>query len=325
MKAAIVTDFSKPPHWGDMEKPTAGPGEVLVKVHASCVTNLVKMVAAGKHYTSVAQFPFAPGFDGIGVVESAGEGATDLIGKRIYFAAPRFPFGGLGEYSVAKKVLTALVPDDIDDITAAAVPNPAMSSWAALELRAKIQKGETVLINGSTGAAGSMALKIAQHLGASKIVVTGRNKKALDELVKAGASEAIVLEGEADALKGAFIAAIKKYQIDIVLDYIWGPSAEAILGAIAAIGSDHRIRFVQIGSMAGNEINLSAFVLRSTGVEILGSGLGSVPLPAVVGVIGKALSVTKQLNLDPDVRSVPISEVESQWNAEGKRAVFVFP
>lgn len=74
----------------------------------------------------------------------------------------------MAERTVVASVQCLAVPDDLDDITAAAIVNPGMSSWMAYRERAKLNAGETVLINGATGIAGRLAVQIAKHLGAKK-------------------------------------------------------------------------------------------------------------------------------------------------------------
>ncbi|WVM91132.1 zinc-binding dehydrogenase [Halopseudomonas pachastrellae] len=122
------------------------------------------------------------------------------------------------------------LPDDIDDITAAAIANPGMSSWAALTERAQLQQGEGVLINGANGASGRLAIRIARHLGAGRIVVTARNTAAEADLRALGADVFIALGQEPDALQAALRAEIDK-GIGVVLDYVWGSSAETIMQA----------------------------------------------------------------------------------------------
>ncbi len=82
-----------------------------------------------------------------------------------------------------------------------------------------------------------------------------------------------------DALVAAFREEIAGNKIDVILDYLWGAPAEAALAAIAKKGLDHasaRIRYIQIGNSAGPNISLPAAILRSSGLELLGSGFGSV-------------------------------------------------
>src|SRR5699024_1417307 len=107
-------------------------------------------------------------------------------------------------YTVVDSSHCIAVPDGLDDVTAAAIANPGMSSWAALTARAALQAGETVLVNGATGASGRLAVQIARHLGAGKIVVTGRNSEILKRLCSQGADAAISLLQSPEALEQAF-------------------------------------------------------------------------------------------------------------------------
>jgi NADPH2:quinone reductase len=70
------------------------------------------------------------------------------------------------------------LPEALEDETAAAIAIPGMSSWAAYVERAKLKAGETVLVNGATGASGRLAVQIAKRLGAKKIIATGRGERA---------------------------------------------------------------------------------------------------------------------------------------------------
>jgi NADPH:quinone reductase-like Zn-dependent oxidoreductase len=78
------------------------------------------------------------------------------------------------------------IPEGLDDVTAAAIANPGMSAWAALVERARLQPGETVLINGATGRAGRLAVQLAKYLGAGKVIATGRDEGELQELRSLG-------------------------------------------------------------------------------------------------------------------------------------------
>ena len=77
-----------------------------------------------------------------------------IDGVRVYFLLPRAPYGAFAEETVVSAQQCLPVPDDLDDVTAAAIANPGMSSWAALIDRARFAAGETVLVNGATGTAG---------------------------------------------------------------------------------------------------------------------------------------------------------------------------
>lgn len=114
-------------------------------------------------------------------------------------------------------------PDDISDVRAAAVATGGVAYWVALTRRAPIQPGATVLVN---GAAGGMAVQIARHFGAHRIVVVGRNRDRLNDL---DADIRIALDDDANAVLHAQF----DRSVDVTLDFLWGqPTARTI--AIAA-------------------------------------------------------------------------------------------
>lgn len=316
MKAAVVTDVSKAPTYADFPAPTPQPGELLVTVRASALSQLVRAQASGRHYTSPKP-PFAPGADGVGLLED---------GQRVYFAFPRNPVGAMAEQVCVQADCVVPLPDDIDDITAAAIANPGMSSWAALTERAQLQQGEGVLINGANGASGRLAIRIARHLGAGRIVVTARNTAAEADLRALGADVFIALGQEPDALQAALRAEIDK-GIGVVLDYVWGSSAETIMQAATSHApgeATQRIRFVNIGSLGGLNINLPAGLLRSTGLELMGSGLSSVSNADLVRCIGEMFKVMRHIGLEIDAVGRPLAEVEQVWTNSQDRSRVVF-
>jgi NADPH:quinone reductase-like Zn-dependent oxidoreductase len=172
MKAALVTEKGKTPIYADFKEPTPSQGESKISVTASALSQLTKGRASGSHYSASGQFPLIAGVDGVGRTES---------GQRVYFVLPTSPFGAMAEKTVVKTAQCVALPDGLDDITAAAIANPGMSSWAAFTERARLVAGETVLINGATGVAGRLAIQIAKHLGARKVIATGRNVDVLTQ------------------------------------------------------------------------------------------------------------------------------------------------
>lgn len=318
MKAAIVHDFDQPPRYGELDAPQALPGEVLVRVRAAALSQLVRAQASGKHYSSGKALPLVPGADGVGLLED---------GSRVYFAFPRAPIGAMAEVVAVDARNCVAVPDGIDDITAAAIANPGMSSWAALQERAHFKPGERVLINGAAGTSGRLAIQVAKHLGASRVVATARNPAVEAELRSLGADDFIRLDQPAEQLTAAFREEIEGRGIDVVLDYLWGPPAACILDALVSHGSGNaapRVRFVNIGALAGATLPLSPGVLRSSGLEMLGSGLGSVSNEGLVKVVGQLLNALKPANMKIDADAIPLSEVESSWlRSSARRIVFV--
>jgi NADPH:quinone reductase-like Zn-dependent oxidoreductase len=96
-------------------------------------------------------------------------------------------------------------PDDLDDITAAAIANPGMSAWAPMMGRAHLKTGETVWVNGATGTAGRLAVQLAENLRAAKVIATGRNEKELEAVKGLGADVTIPLtRGALHPLSGKY-------------------------------------------------------------------------------------------------------------------------
>jgi NADPH:quinone reductase-like Zn-dependent oxidoreductase len=226
----------------------------------------------------------------------------------------------MAEWTVVPSDQCVTIPDEIDDITAAAIANHGMSSWAAYQERAHLKAGETVLINGGTGTAGRLAVRIARYLGAKKVIATGRHQEALNEV---GADATILLQEDASALEASFKAQFDA-GIDVVIDYLWGASAVCILRAAAKVGPRSPLRFVQIGSTTGGDITLPSSVLRSIPIEITGSGLGSVSSPRLVHVIGELLRAAATEGFTLATSTVPLSEVEQAWNRGDKAGRIVF-
>ena len=311
MKAAIVEKAGQTPRYGDFREPEAASDEVRINVTAAALTPLARARAAGTHYSASGAYPFVAGVDGVG--------RTDA-GARAFFVMPRAPQGAMAERVTVPNGQWVGLPDNLDDQTAAAIANAGTSSWAALTERARLRSGETVLVNGATGASGQLAVRTARHLGASRVIATGRNQAVLDTL---GADAAVRLDGDEDAFRGA-VAEHFGAGVDVVLDYLWGPSARALLAAAAAGRRGVPIRFVQIGSIAGEEIALPAGILRSSGIELLGSGIGSLSLAQMMSAAKGVFAAATTAGLALDHRAVPLADVAAAWSeGEGARILFI--
>ncbi|HXS11284.1 MAG TPA: zinc-binding alcohol dehydrogenase family protein [Acidobacteriaceae bacterium] len=318
MNAALVESFQSPPRYASFDDPAPQPGESAIRVLAAGLHPIVKSLARGAHYGSTGQLPFIPGLDGVGRLDD---------GRRVFFGVARPPFGSMAERTLGKEPFLFPLPDAIPDATAAALGNPAMSSWAALSFRAKFVAGESILILGATGVAGQLAVQIAKRRGAARVIACGRNPEALMKTKSLGADATISLELPHDDLVAALRREIDA-GIDVVLDYLWGAPAEATLEAIARKGlsqKNARIRYIQIGSSAGAKIALDAAVLRSSGLEMLGSGFGSASLTDLAGSISEFFSEAANRPFEIGVRSFPLRDVASAWNEPdgGNRFVFI--
>jgi NADPH:quinone reductase-like Zn-dependent oxidoreductase len=318
MNAAVVHAFDALPRYTTFGDPVAADGELLVNVTSAGLHPIVKALARGTHYGSTGKLPFIPGVDGAGRLED---------GTRVYFGATRSPYGTFAERTVTAKRICIPLPDELDAVTAAGIANPGMSSWAALKARAKFAAGESVLILGATGIAGKLSVQIAKRLGARRVIAAGRNPQALEELKGLGADAVIPLAQEHDALVSAFRKEIIEDGVDVVLDYLWGQPAEAVLAAVAQKGLQHassRIRFIQIGNGAGPIISLPAATLRSSGLELLGSGFGSASMDEIMQAVRDFMQEAVRAPFQVNLKMVPLCDVESLWNTAEHNARLVF-
>ena len=319
MNAAVVRAFDAPPRYTSFDEPIAGDGEMLINVTAAGLHPIVKALANGTHYGSTGVLPFIPGVDGVGKTAD---------GRRVFFGIARPPYGSFAEKTATAAFMCLPLPDGLEDATAAGIANPGMSSSAALTARAEFKAGENVLILGATGSAGQLAVQIARRLGAGRIVAAGRNPAALEKLKSLGADAVIWLEQDQSALVEAFRQEIHGAGVDVVLDYLWGTPAEALLAAIAQKGLSHsssRIRFVQVGESAGKTISLPAATLRSSGVELLGSGFGSASMKQIFEAVAVFFKQAAETPFTTDIKPVPLRDVELLWatRESGERLVFV--
>ncbi|SEG60592.1 NADPH:quinone reductase [Bryocella elongata] len=317
MNAAVVTSYSQPPQYTTFDNPIPAEGEVLVQVRAAGLHQIVRSIAAGKHYMSTGKFPFIPGVDGVGIFPD---------GSRNYFGGARFPYGTMCEQTVITPAVVIPLPESIDDAMAAAIANPAMSSWFALD-RAGFVAGQSVLILGATGTSGQLAVQIAKHRGAGKVIATGRNPEALAKLKSLGADEVVSLDQPTEALVASLRDAMLANGVDVVLDYLWGSPAEAALNALGAKGvvkPGGRVRFVQIGNLAGETIALPAHTLRSTNIELLGSGFGSGSMNGIAEAIGGFFQLAATQKFEFSYKAVPLAEVTERWGEKDGTTRLVF-
>lgn len=324
MKAAVITSPGLAPVYADFKEPAVSDGFELVSVRASALSPFSKSRSSGAHYSSDGVFPCIAGADGVGL-------AAD--GHRVYFALPQAPFGSLAERSLVHARQCVPIPDALDDITAAAIANPGMSAWAALVERASLQPGETVLINGATGTAGRLAVQLAKYLGASTVIATARNEAELQQLRAVGADVVIpfALGAEhphgAEQYEQALIAAFAR-GIDVVVDYLWGTTARTIIVAIAKAIDDARpVRFVHVGGASGEEeVALPGAALRSSAIQLMGSGVKSIPFPRLLHAIQQVFSIVGTADLKIAVSPMPLASIDEAWNAPAKpRIVITLP
>ncbi len=322
MKAAVIYKKGEMPQYTDFAEPIIENDEqLLVSVKAAAIKHLDKSKASGKHYSTATanQTGKIIGGDGVGLLAD---------GTRVFALGVS---GMIAEKATIEKSRMVKLPDGIDDSIAAALPNAVAGSAMALRFRACMKEEETILINGATGFTGKVAVQVAKHYGAKKIIVTGRNEHSLQALLKLGADEIISVKQNDEQ----FITQIKKIHentpIDIIIDYLWGHTAELILASLKGKGSfTHKTRFVSIGAMTSDTIQLSAENLRSVDLQLSGSGLGSWTKDEMkklfTEIIPEMFQLAADKKLTVDTINVSLEDIEKLWDKDvpdGKRLVII--
>jgi NADPH:quinone reductase-like Zn-dependent oxidoreductase len=204
-----------------------------------------------------------------------------------------------------------------------------MSSWIALRKRIAFQPGHSVLVLGATGHAGQMAVQIAKHLGAGHVIAAGRDPERLATLTELGADVTVSLAGgRADSDRCDDTLGRPTAEVDVVLDYLWGPATERTMSAVITHRTDtsHPLTWIEIGSMSGLQITLPSAWLRAARLQLVGSGQGSVATREIAGELPALAAEISSGTYAIDAVAIPLSQVETTWNAPvvpGRRIVYV--
>lgn len=303
MHAAVVTTFAHPPEYREFPTPTAQTtDEMVVDVIAAGLHPRVRSQADGSHYTSTGALPLVPGIDGVGR-------APD--GTIRYFVLPDTTMGAMAERTVIDLRRSIVLPGGADPILVAAAMNPVMSAWLALRRRIDFQPGQSVLILGATGSSGRMAVQVAKQFGAAHIIAAGRDAQRLATLPKLGADTVVRIDN-ASAINDLAQAA---RDVDVVLDYLWGPITAEVMAGIATHRSDRGkpLTWIEIGSVAGGSAEILSAALRAVRLQIVGSGQGSVPTRDILAELPAIATEISSGGFGLDARTVPLADVEAAW------------
>lgn len=256
MKAVLCKAFGPPESLvlEEVDAPTAGPGQVLIDVHASAVNFPDVLMIEGK-YQNRPPFPFSPGGEIAGTVAALGEGVTGLaVGDRV--------FGGIGVGGFAEQVAvpaTAMrpMPDAMSFAKASGISTTYGTSYYALKQRAALKAGETLLVLGAAGGVGLAAVELGKAMGARVIAAASTDEK-LAIARKAGADELInYSDGE---LKDKVKALTDGRGADVIYDPVGGDLFDQCMRSVAWYG-----RVLVIGFAAGDipKVPINLILLKS--------------------------------------------------------------
>lgn len=243
-------------HLKPLERPTPGPGTALVRV-AACGLNFADLLMRDGKYQERPGFPYVPGLELSGTVEALGPGSEGPPpGSRVM----AFVNGGaLADYAVVPANRLVCIPDSMGFTDAAAFPIAYGTSHLALDHKARLQPGETLLVLGAAGGVGLTAVEIGKRMGA-RVIASARGAEKLAIARAAGADE--VIDSDAPDLKGTLKAL---GGLDVVYDAVGGPAFDAALSACRPEG-----RLLAIGFASGQVPQVPANLLLVKNLSVMG-------------------------------------------------------
>jgi NADPH2:quinone reductase len=284
----------------DLPKPVATDGRVLVRMTAAGVTPLDYTILSGKFHHSKA--PLVLGNEGAGVVEEGG--GTDFpVGARVMFfgAYGAFEDGAYSEWVAARKEDLCLVPDNVDDVSAAGIPVAYLTAQVALT-RAGFRAGKTVLAPAIGGSIGNAVTQLARALGAKHAISSTTNHAKAEQAKALGFNE--VIDTSLEKLGDGVRRITGGYGADIVIDGIGGEVLSEALGALALEGS-----LTTLGYSASRKTTIDVTNLIVPQASIRGLNMFTQPQAAVSGAWNVIVSLLKSGAIKPIVaKAFPLTE-----------------
>ncbi|WP_232805509.1 NADPH:quinone oxidoreductase family protein [Glycomyces xiaoerkulensis] len=241
MRAWRVTAHGEPERvmaLDEVDVPSPGPGEVLIRVRAVAV-NFPDVLLARGQYQERPEPPFIPGIELCGEVAALGDGASGLqVGERVVGSK----IGVMAEYAAVPAEAVRPAPPSLDDAAAASLTIAYQTAWFGLHRRAAIRSGETLLVHAAAGGVGTAACQLGAAAGATVVGVVGNRDKAA-AAAAAGADEVLMRDDD-------WPAAVKRDHrgADVVFDPVGGAAFERSTKCVAFEG-----RIVVVGFAGGEQ------------------------------------------------------------------------
>ena len=233
----------------EVAPPRAAEGEVLIRV-ARAGVNFADTLVRENSYLAKATVPLIPGVEVVGTREDDGARVAAFC-----------PSGGYAEYAVAPAALTFPIPDGVADDQAAAVLLAGTTAWHLYRTCARLATGESVVVHAAAGGVGSIAVALARHIGAGRVIASASTAAKRELALELGAHDAI--DADPAQMTDAIIAANDGRRVDVVLDAVGGNTFDASLAALAPFG---RLVVYGIADRRQNELRTGALLRRSHAV-----------------------------------------------------------
>jgi NADPH2:quinone reductase len=309
MRALLIEELHRSPRLADLDEPTPGQSEVLLRVVAAPLNPVDISIATGNFFAGHPALPYVPGVEAVARVERSGARPPDLVFTCL---------GGLGtsrngscaELATASADSLIPVPDGIDPSLAAAVGTAGLAAWLPLTRRAPVAPGESVLVLGATGTAGLVAVQAARLLGAARVVAAGRRPEGLERALRSGADAAVEIADAVD-LADAFRRACGNEGPTLVFDPLCGEPLAAALEVAAP-----RARIIQLGQGADGVVLVRSALVRGKNLDILGYTNFNVPFETLADGYGELVGHVRDGRIRLDVETVPLEDGVIAWEKQ---------
>ena len=277
MKAIVLDGFGGPEVLkpGDVEAPTAGPGRVLIRVHATSVNRPDVIQRQGHYPPPPGESPIL-GLEAAGTVEALGAGVTGFArGERVLALLGG---GGYAELAVAHAGHVMRIPPSMSFEQAACICETYLTAYMNLFLYARLADGETVLLHGGGGGVATAAIQIVKALAPrARILVTASTGKV--ERVKTQGAD-VVIDYKNEDFAEAVQHHTDKRGVDVILDHLGGSYLERNVRSLAVGG-----RLAVIGVMGGRKGELDIGRVLVSRLSILGSVLRPRPVEEKTAIV----------------------------------------
>jgi len=234
MQALVLNRYNGPLELTEMPKPQVGTGQALVRIAAAGLNPLDIKIRAGSAAHAKHPLPLVLGIDMAGVVEAVGEGVTAFkVGDEVYGMTGGVGGiqGSLAQYAVVDAALLAPKPRNLTMREAAALPLAFVTAYSGIVDRAKVQAGQTVLVQGGAGGVGHVAVQLARAYGAEVFATASTNN--LQTLVGLGATP---IDYTAQSVDDYVARHTRGEGFDLVVDTVGGVTLDASFGAVKHFG-----------------------------------------------------------------------------------------
>ncbi len=233
MKAILAEEFGEPDvlQYKEVERPSPGPGKVLIEVRSIGV-NYADTMRRRNQYLVPQELPFVPGSEVAGTVAEVGEGVEGVSsGDRVMTL---LGMGGYAPYAVAPLENLIPLPDGLDFDEAAAVPLQGLSAYHILKTSGRLARGESVLVHAAAGGVGTLAVQMAKLLGAGKVIATASTREKLELARDLGAD--VLVNYTDDDWPERVREATDGVGADVILEMVGGDFPEKNLSCLAPFG-----------------------------------------------------------------------------------------